>query len=59
MDVRIGVTYSPKELDVEVPEGTSAEEVREQAERTGMPADEITLVADTVVVRPDPAPATA
>jgi hypothetical protein len=24
-----------------------------------MPADEITLVGDTVVVRPDPAPATA
>src|SRR5215207_9320796 len=40
-------------------EGTSPEKVREQAERTGMPADEITLVADTVVVRPDPAPATA
>jgi Nickel responsive protein SCO4226-like len=40
-------------------QGTSAEKVREQAERTGMPADEITLVADTVVVRPDPAPATA
>jgi hypothetical protein len=40
-------------------EGTSAEKVREQAERTGMPADEITLIADTVIVRPDPAPATA
>jgi hypothetical protein len=35
-------------------EGTSVEKVREQAERTGMPADEITLVADTVIVRPDP-----
>jgi hypothetical protein len=35
-------------------EGTSAAKVREQAERTGMPADEITLVADTVIVRPDP-----
>jgi hypothetical protein len=35
-------------------EGTSAEKVREQAERTGMPADEVTLVADTVIVRPDP-----
>src|ERR687897_22842 len=40
-------------------EGTSADKVREQAERTGMPADEITLVADTVIVRPDPVPATA
>jgi hypothetical protein len=35
-------------------EGTSAEKVREQAERTGMPADEVVLVADTVIVRPDP-----
>lgn len=40
-------------------EGTSPEKVREQAERTGMPADEITLVADTVIVRPDPVRATA
>jgi hypothetical protein len=38
-------------------EGTSVEKVREQAERTGMPADEITLVADTVIVNPDPVPA--
>jgi hypothetical protein len=38
-------------------EGTSAEKVREQAERTGMPADEIVLIADTVIVRPDPVPA--
>jgi hypothetical protein len=37
-------------------EGSSAEKVREQAERTGMPADEVSLVADTVIVRPDPAP---
>jgi hypothetical protein len=35
-------------------EGTSAEKVREQAERTGMPADEVTLVVDTVVVNADP-----
>jgi hypothetical protein len=38
-------------------EGTSVEKVREQAERTGMPADEITLVADTVIVNADPVPA--
>ena len=31
-------------------EGSSAEKVREQAERTGMPVDEITLIADTVIV---------
>jgi hypothetical protein len=37
-------------------EGTSIEKVREQAARTGMPADEITLVADTVIVNPDPVP---
>jgi Protein of unknown function (DUF4242) len=35
-------------------QGTSPEKVREQAERTGMPADEISFVADTVIVRPDP-----
>jgi hypothetical protein len=35
-------------------EGTSPEKVREQAERSGMPADEVSLVADTVIVRPDP-----
>ena len=35
-------------------EGTSPDKVREQAERTGMPADEIVAVADTVIVRPDP-----
>jgi Protein of unknown function (DUF4242) len=40
-------------------EGTSAEKVREQAERTGMPADEITLIADTVIVNPDPVTAPA
>ena len=38
-------------------QGTSAEKVREQAERTGMPADEITLIAETVIVNPDPVPA--
>ena len=32
MDVRIGVTYSAKELDLEVPEGTSAEDVRKTVE---------------------------
>jgi hypothetical protein len=32
VDVRIGVTYSPKELDVEVPDGTSAEDLRKQVE---------------------------
>jgi hypothetical protein len=35
-------------------EGTSAEKVREQAERAGMPADEVAVVLDTVIIRPDP-----
>jgi hypothetical protein len=40
-------------------QGSSEDAVREHASRAGMPADEITRVADTVVVRPDPEPATA
>jgi len=35
-------------------EASSPEKIREHAARVGMPADEITLAADTVVVRPDP-----
>lgn len=35
-------------------EAASPEAVRDHAGRVGMPADEITPVADTVVVRPDP-----
>ena len=35
-------------------EAASPEAIRDHAERVGMPADEITPVADTVVVRPDP-----
>ena len=30
------------------------EKLKEHADRVGMPADEITEIADTVVVRPDP-----
>ena len=40
-------------------QGTNPEKVREQAERTGMPADEISQVLDTVIVRPDPVGAEA
>jgi len=36
-------------------QGTSVEKVREQAERAGLPADEVAKVLDTVLVRPDPA----
>src|SRR3954468_14515112 len=42
-----------------ISEGTSPEKVRDQAQRPGMPADEIAQVLDTVIVRPDPAPAPA
>ena len=40
-------------------EASSPEKVREHAERVGMPADEVVPVVDTVIVRPDPVPATA
>ena len=41
--------YQAKDIDT----------VREHAKRVGMPADEVTEVADTVIVRPDPQPQTA
>jgi hypothetical protein len=40
-------------------EATSPEALRRHAELADLPADEIITVADTVVVRPDPEPATA
>ncbi len=40
-------------------QATSPEAIRKHAHRVGMPADEIWDVADTVVIRPDPAPAPA
>ena len=40
-------------------EATSPEAIREHAARAGLPVDEIIPVADTVLVRPDPVPATA
>jgi hypothetical protein len=40
-------------------QASSPEKIREHASRVGLPADEITEVADTVVVRPDPVAATA
>ena len=40
-------------------QATSEEAVREHAGRVEMPADEVLEVADTVVIRPDPAPETA
>ncbi len=37
-------------------EADSPEAIRADAAKVGMPADEITPVADTVVLRPDPVP---
>lgn len=36
-------------------QASSAEKVREHAERAGLACDEVIAVADTVIVRPDPA----
>ena len=35
-------------------QGTSAEKIREHAQRADLAADEVIKVADTVLVRPDP-----
>ena len=40
-------------------QATSVETVKEHAKRVGMPADEVTEIADTVIVRPDPQPQAA
>ncbi|MGZ4482068.1 MAG: DUF4242 domain-containing protein [Gaiellales bacterium] len=40
-------------------QASSPEAIREHASRADLPVDEIIPVADTVLVRPDPAPATA
>jgi hypothetical protein len=40
-------------------EASSPEAIREHAQRANLGVDEIIEVADTVVVRPDPQPATA
>jgi hypothetical protein len=40
-------------------EASSPEAIRKHADLAGLPVDEIIGVADTVIVRPDPAPATA
>jgi thiamine biosynthesis protein ThiC len=39
-------------------QASSPEAIREHAKRADLPADEIIAVADTVIVRPDPEPAT-
>ncbi|HEY7267045.1 MAG TPA: nickel-binding protein [Solirubrobacterales bacterium] len=37
-------------------QATDHQAIRKHAKRVGMPADDIQLVADTVVIRPDPVP---
>jgi sporulation protein YlmC with PRC-barrel domain len=37
-------------------EGESPEAIRAHADEAGLPADEVIAIADTVIVRPDPAP---
>ena len=37
-------------------QATGDEAIRRHSRRVGMPADEIDHVADTVIIRPDPAP---
>jgi hypothetical protein len=39
-------------------QASSPEAIRAHASRAGLPVDEIVKVADTVIVRPDPVPAT-
>ena len=39
-------------------QASSPEAIRKHASRAGLPVDEIIPIADTVVVRPDPLPAT-
>ena len=61
-DIRWIRSYVVKEEDgalgtVCIYQASSAEKIREHAARVGMPADEISEVMDTVLVRPDPEPA--
>ena len=63
-DVRWIRTYALAEDDgtigtVCVYQATGPDAIRAHAGRADLPADEIIAVADTVIVRPDPQPATA
>jgi hypothetical protein len=63
-DVRWIRSYVTAERDgrvgtVCIYQASSPEAIRAHAERAGLPVDEIVAVADTVVVRPDPAPVAA
>ena len=61
-DIRWIRSYVTSERDgsvgtVCIYQASSPEAIRTHAERAGLPVDEIVAVADTVIVRPDPAPA--
>ena len=63
-DIRWIRSYVVQEADgglgtVCIYQASSPEKIREHAERVGMPATEIVEIADTVIVRPDPAPVAA
>jgi hypothetical protein len=63
-DVRWIRSYALAEEDgtvgtVCIYEATSPEAVREHASRADLPVDEVIPIADTVVVRPDSAPASS
>ena len=63
-DIRWIRSYVVEESDgglgtVCIYQASSPEKIREHASRVGMPADEITPVGDTVIVRPDPEAAAA
>ena len=63
-DVRWIRSYVVQEADgglgtVCIYQASTPEKIREHAARVGMPADEITEVVDTVLVRPDPVPVAA
>jgi Protein of unknown function (DUF4242) len=63
-DVRWIRSYAVSEPDgrlgtVCVYQGTSPEAIREHASRSGLPADEVIPVADTMILRPDPTPVPA
>ncbi len=62
-DIRWIRSYVLAELSGEIGtvcvyQASSPEAIRTHAYRAGLPVDEIVAVADTVVVRPDPVPAT-
>jgi hypothetical protein len=63
-DIRWIRSYVTAETDgsvgtVCIYQASSPEAIREHASRAGLPVDEIVEVADTVIVRPDPAPVPA